>query len=185
MLKGNKMTEAEVSLRLGFYLIEQRIAVSDVEVAIDGAQVQTMGKIHFPIVEFLKSKGWKKLSVHDEWQGFYEHFECEYKLKIHSSPGQGDVVARLKSGQTLRAESKKGPLSRSKSSQEYSLIRGALGQLLTVKEVVESDLFAVVVPSSHKFDELASRWREAPLIKRVGFFILTVNRCNEVKGFPV
>ena len=36
-----KMPEAEVSLRLAFYLIERGLVTSDVHVAIDGAQVKT------------------------------------------------------------------------------------------------------------------------------------------------
>ena len=95
------------------------------------------------------------------------------------------MFAKLKSGKIIRAESKKGPLGRSKSSQEYPLIREALGQIITINEVGESDLLAVVVPSSTKFEELALRWREAPFIKRCGILILTINRYNEVKGFPM
>ena len=91
-------------------------------------------------------------------------------------PGQGDVVARLSTGRTLRVECKKGPLSRSKSSQEYPLLREAIGQLMTVERVEPTDILAVAVPDSPKFNELASRWRNAPLIRRLGLQILTVSR---------
>lgn len=92
-------------------------------------------------------------------------------------------MARLRSGIILRAECKKGPLSRSRSSQEYPLIREALGQLLTVEEVGEKDILAVAVPHTDRFAELASRWRKAPLLKRLGIRILTVSRTGTVEGF--
>jgi hypothetical protein len=41
-----KMPEAEVSLRLAIHLIENNLTISDVDVAIDGAQVKTTNTIH-------------------------------------------------------------------------------------------------------------------------------------------
>ena len=176
------MPEAEVSLRLAFWLLERGYAVERVEVAIDGAQVRIGANVHFDLSGFLAERDCRKLSSTGAWQ-------CEYALasdcgivRIHSNPGRGDVVAKLRSGHTLRVECKKGPLSRSNSSQEYPLIREALGQLLTVAEVGEKDILAVAVPHSAKFEELAVRWRSAPLIKRFGIHILTVDRTGNVFG---
>ena len=180
----NKMPEAEVSLRLAFHLIEQGLAAGDVQVAIDGAQIKTTNTIHFAIAEFLAECQWLKSVTDEIWQGSYSHTDQRHKVVIHSSPGRGDVVAHLIDGRTLRVESKKGPLARSKSSQEYPLLREALGQLLTIKNVGDRDLLAVAVPSSPKFEELAQRWRDAPLIKRFGICLLTVNRENKVSGLP-
>ena len=84
----------------------------------------------------------------------------------------------------MRAECKKGPLTRSASSQEYPLLREALGQLITIGEVSEKDILAVAVPYSAKFNELAERWRKAPLISRFGISILTVDQSGSVLGFP-
>ena len=93
-------------------------------------------------------------------------------------------MCRLKSGPTLRVESKKGPLSPSKSSAEYPLLREALGQLLTIEEVTESDLLAVAVPESSKFRQLAERWRDAPLVRRLDLRFILVHRSGEVEGLP-
>ncbi len=41
---------------------------------------------------------------------------------------------------------------------------------------------AVAVPKSDKFESLARRWREAPLIKRFGIQILTVAQDGGVNG---
>jgi hypothetical protein len=92
------------------------------------------------------------------------------------------VVAPLKAGRILRAESKKGPLVRKKGSPEYPLLREALGQLLTVSEVGPDDILAVAVPQSAKFAELTERWAEAPLISRLGLRFLLVSRNGDVAG---
>lgn len=177
-----KMPEAEVSLRLAFHLIERGLTASDVLVAIDGAQVRTTDTIHFGISEFLHGLEWLKPGTDDIWQGTYAHARHKPKVVIHSMPGCGDVVATLIDGRTLRVECKKGPLVRSKSSQEYPLLREALGQLLTMESVGVRDLLAVAVPSSPKFEDLARRWRQAPLVSRFAIRILTVGRDNQVSG---
>ncbi|GAA5316346.1 MAG: hypothetical protein AseanaTS_15500 [Candidatus Pelagadaptatus aseana] len=181
-LPQNKMPEAEVSLRLAFGLFERDLVVSTVEVAIDGAQIRTGTTVHFPIESFMRDMGWSLVKQDKEWRGMYRHKDYSYDLLVHSSPGRGDVVADLKNGRTLRAESKKGSLVRSKSSQEYTLVREALGQLLTVKEASSSDVLAVAVPSSEKFESLAAQWRPRPLMIRAGVHIATVNRLNQIKG---
>ena len=181
-----KMPEAEVSLRLAFCIIEKGLAASDVDVAIDGAQVKTSGTIHFAIIEFLRDNGWRKNEgAENSWQGVYFHNLYNHNIRIHSKPGQGDVVSKLLTGRTLRVECKKGPLVRSKSSQEYPLLREALGQLLTIESIGDDDLLAVAVPKSQKFDELTQRWRKAPLILRFGICLLTVDENNQVSGLPI
>lgn len=178
-----KMSEAEVSLRLAFWLTDEGLADENIDIAIDGAQIRTGDAVHFDLDRFLSESRWKKQRASDGWRGSYEREDLNIILKIHSNPGKGDVVAKLVSGKILRVECKKGPLSRSPSSQEYPLIREALGQLLTVKEVGKNDILAVAVPHSEKFAQLATRWREAPLIKKFGILILTVARNGDVEGF--
>src|SRR5262249_51986463 len=127
--------------------------------------------------------GWAKQTAGTAWQCDWINSSKSSKIRIHSNPGRGDVVARLTSGHTFRAECKKGPLVRSQSSPEYPLLREALGQLLTIGEVSDTDLLAVAVPHSPKFQELAQRWRQAPLIARFGIRILTVDQEGAVLGF--
>lgn len=177
----DRMAEAEVSMRLALYLLRSGIAAGDIAVSIDGAQVQTNGTIHFRINEFLAESGCTPLGT-GGWQQEYKVAGYKHGIRIHSTPGQGDVVARLVNGQTLRTECKKGPLVQSKSSQEYPLMREALGQLMTTDAVSSEDLLAIAVPRSKKFEELASRWRRAPLIARLGICLLTVSREGEVSG---
>jgi hypothetical protein len=177
-----KMPEAETSLRLAFFLLQNRLA-NIVEVAIDGAQVKTLAQVHFQIGEFMVESQCEHCEpFNGGWSGNYRHVPSGGTLRIHSKPGLGDVTAVLADGRTFRAESKKGPLVSSQSSQEYPLLREALGQLLTISEVGETDVLAVAVPHSDKFTKLAEQWRKAPLIHRVGIKILTVERKNIVHG---
>lgn len=88
----------------------------------------------------------------------------------------------LHDGHTLIVEAKKGPLSRSKSSQEYPLMREAIGQLMTIEKIPKKPLLSIAVPHSPKFAELAERWRRAPLISQAGIKIITVAQSGEVHG---
>lgn len=181
-LPENKMPEPEVSLRLAFYLVSNRLSSSNVRVSIDGAHVRTKDTIHFPIIEFLKANGWSAAVGQSSFQGFYSHPAFGSKIEIDSIPGRGDLVATLMTGKKIRVESKKGPLVQSRNSAEYVRIHEALGQLLTVAETDENDLLAVAVPSSPKFEKLAGQWRAAPLIRKLGIAILTVSRDGQVSG---
>jgi hypothetical protein len=163
-LHPDKMTEAEVSLRLALYFAEHSGTSGLIEVALDGAQIKLDQQIIFPLTDFMCDCGWLKDGGND-WKGKYQKTGCA-PIKVHCTPGKGDVVASL-NGKTFRIESKKGPLTRSKSSQEYPLIREALGQLMTVDEISDSDILGIAVPDSPKFRQLAEKWRAAPLIKNL------------------
>ncbi|WP_292466363.1 hypothetical protein [Methanolobus sp.] len=130
------MPEAEVSLNLALYLILNDFVTSNVMVAIDGAQIKTGNNIHFPIEEFMAKKNCKMIKKQNDWRGTYRVDNAAYNIEVHSTPGKGDVVAKLISGVDLRVESKKGPLTNSKSSKEYPLIREAIGQLILLENIM-------------------------------------------------
>ncbi|KGM38548.1 hypothetical protein JY96_21735 [Aquabacterium sp. NJ1] len=159
------------------------MATSPVRVAIDGAQVKTGDRIHFELVSFMKELGWTTTQASGSWQATYMNKCIDGAIEIHSAPGQGDVTAALSNGHTLIAEAKKGPLSRSKASQEYPLMREAIGQLMTIENIPDKPFLSIAVPHSPKFAELAERWRRAPLISQAGIKILTVAQSGEVHGF--
>jgi hypothetical protein len=99
-----RMPEAEVSLRLAFWLFERKIAPGPVEVAIDGAQVQLLDRVHFDLVGFMSGCGWAKQRDGTARQCDWRDSAKSSTIRIHSNPGRGDVVARLKSGRTLRED---------------------------------------------------------------------------------
>ncbi len=182
VLPSDKMPEAEVTLRLALFLIYGNHTNDDVICAIDGAQIKTGKTVHFPILEFLNSEGWHGLDQKEKWQCKYIHDDYDQSIIVHSSAGEGDLVSSLNNGYTLRVESKKGPLSRDKSSKEYPLIREAIGQIMTIEHANDDDILAVAVPESEKFLSLASQWRDRPLMRHAGMHIITVNRSNQISG---
>jgi hypothetical protein len=178
-----RMSEAEVSLGLAFWLIRKKYVSDDepvVFVAIHRVQADVGRAGAFDVARFLYENHWQKADSTPGWPGTYRHSEVTARLVIGPAPGPGDVVCRLKDGRVLRVEAKKGPLTTSKSSDEYALIREALAQLLTLPVVRKHHVLAVAVPYSPKFEELARRWRDRPLIKRLGILIFTVGRDGDV-----
>lgn len=178
----DKMPEAEVSLRLAFGLIGSGKVVGDIEVALDGAQIQIKRTVHFRIVEFMAHCGWHLETSEHPWHGTWSKESVPCHIEVHSTAGSGDVVANLRCGRTFRVEAKKGALTRYASSAEYPLIREGLGQLLTVETASDSDVLAVAVPSSPKFEQLTRAWRDRPLMKKTGIAIATVDRENTIRG---
>jgi hypothetical protein len=182
-LVPQKMSEAQVSLLLAIHLVSTEKVASDVQVALDGAQVKIGNDQHFDVVSFMDSHRWKQHQDAPRWQGKYVNGQSKHSIVVHSQSGQGDVTAILLTGETLLVESKKGTLVNSKSSSEYPLIREALGQLLTIETVPENVILAVAVPHGERFIKLAERWRKAPLLVRLGLRILTVSSTGAVSGW--
>jgi len=176
-----RMSEAEVSLRLAHHLVVADLARASVHVALDGAQVSLRGIQHFDVPAFLASLGWRA-EVADHWRATYARQGTGTTLVVHSRPGCGDVACELEAGGSLVVEAKKGTLANCNASSEYRLLREALGQLLTLETVPEHATLAVAVPCSPRFASLARRWRKAPLVRQSGICILTVARTGEVEG---
>lgn len=179
----NRMPEAEVSLRLAIHLILSGLVKSNVEVALDGAQVKTGHSQHFDVIGFLRSLGWTSEVDSVRWQGKYRNASNAHRIVIHSQSGRGDVTATLATGEPLVVEAKKGTICSCKSSSEYPLLREAMGQLLTLEIVPDNAVLAVAVPHGERFVKLAARWRESPLVKRSGIRLLTVAQTGEVCGW--
>jgi len=144
------MPEAEVTLRLAFYLLALPDSQDVAEVAIDGAQVRVHRAEVFPIAAFLLDMGWKQVRQmgKNDWQGWYER--GGQRLKIQARPGMGDVVVTV-GAKRVRAECKGGPLVKKPGSREYPILRGALGQVITVEQVDANDIPIVAVPHSPGF----------------------------------
>ena len=169
------MQEAEVSLRVALYYIKNGLTDKDVAVSIDGAHIKTGETMHFDIWSFMSENCLVKcVGDADKWQGTYEIEGFKPHVIISSKPGEGDVVVLLEGGKKLFVESKKS--GSSKSGQAYPLMREAIGQLVTGRELTENIVPAVAVPYSEKSFELATRWGEYSQIKQIGIrFILVKN----------
>lgn len=172
------MTEPEVSIRLALYYIQNRMTDETITVSIDGAHVKTGSTVHFPIQEFLRSVGCRKVASDNRWQGMYEVAGFKEKIEIVSTSGIGDIRVYLQDGKILYVESKKGKSN--KSSQEYPLMREAIGQLMTGIALTEDIIPVVAVPYSSKSYELASRWCSLEQIKKIGIQFALVHDDGKV-----
>lgn len=180
MLKTDRMAEAEVALRFADYLLELSGAEQSVEVAVDGASVKVGEEEIFPIGAFLEERGWCQVgqSGKNDWGGTYER--RKQKLRIHSNPGNGDVVICIGTRRIV-AECKKGPLAKKKGSQERRNLTEALGQAL-LWPARPSDVVVVAVPDTERFRVLANQWRALPLVAKAGIQICLVSPNGEVSG---
>jgi hypothetical protein len=180
-LPADRMPEAEVSLRLAFHLLALPGSEGSAQVAIDGAQVKVGRDSIFPISPFLQHHGWERTEQigKNPWQGKYRR--AGSRLTIHSTPGVGDVVATV-AAKRIRAECKGGPLITKPGSREYPILRGLLGQVLTVGHVDANDVLVGAVPLSDKFLQLTRTWRNAPLVLRSQIQIVLVSRDGAVQG---
>ena len=161
------MTEAEVILRLAMYYIKNGLTQEHVTVSIDGAHVKTGNTVHFEIFAFLKDKGFQKLDNEPtRWQGEYAFSEYDSHVIISSTPGIGDVNVKLIDGSIIYAECKKG--KNDNRGQEYTLMREAIGQLMTVCDFTDGVIPMVAVPYTDNSKELAERWSKLTQIRYLG-----------------
>lgn len=184
-MNNHRMSEAEVSLRLAIHLVSTKRAASDVQVALDGAQVKLGAVRHFDVASFLHALGWKAEDASERWQAKYVHPSMAHGINVHSKSGTGDVTAVLADGRSLVVEAKKGTLENCSRSSEYPLLREALGQLLTLAVVPENAVLAVAIPHGERLAKLADRWRSAPLVRASGIRFLTVAPSGDVKGWEL
>lgn len=174
------MQEAEVSLRIAIYHIVNRLTNLDVKVSIDGAHIKTAGIVHFDIWKFLGDNNITKIdgSPASEYMGVYQIRGYDTRIVISSTPGIGDVRVCLSDGTELYIESKKG--KENKSGREYSLMREAIGQLMTGCELDRNVVPVVAVPYSTKSFELANRWSKLSQIKKIGIRFYLVKQDGSI-----
>ena len=183
MQDNTRIPEAQVALSLALWLIREGLVRDTVSVSIDGAMVSVHGIEIFDPVSFLSGRGWDRREPENKWSGSFVRSGSTSVIEVHSRPGVGDVSAVLTDGRRFIAECKKGYSASTRSNPEYPLMREALGQILTMRTVRETDVLAVAVPSNSKSLELARKWRRAPLIMQSGIKILTVDADGQVDGF--
>lgn len=182
ILPHSRQIRNRFSLRLALYYLRHHLTQRDVCVSIDGAHIKTGNTVHFDIRGFLREQRCVKVDGGlRRWQGIYRGEEFAPSLLVDSLPGSGDVQIALPDGKTLYVESKKsrpGP-----PSQEYSLMREAIGQLMTGCPMDETILPAVAVPRTKKSLELAQRWSALAQIQKVGIRFLLVGEDGSISMF--
>jgi hypothetical protein len=184
-LPADRMSEAEVALRLADHLLSLPGSGSMASVAINGASVRVGDSITFDIGRFLARTGWDRTKARPvgrtAWTGAYSR--GEKTIRVHSRPGEGDVIAHV-NGRRIVAKCKKGPLIRKAGSPEYPLLIMALGQTLLF-DVAGDDIVVAAVPNTAIFRTIADQWRSRPLIRKLGIQIAFVSRDGAVAGLKL
>lgn len=181
----DRMPEAEVALRLAEYISELPGFEGHVAVAIDGASVKVQKQEVFDIVGYLSAQHWQQSGPpsagRNAWTMKYERHGAT--LEMHSSPGKGDVEARV-AGRRVIAECKKGPLIRKPGSPEYPLLTTAIGQALLFKAEPD-DIVVAAVPDTPTFRRVATEWGQRPRMLASGIRIALVSRSGAVSGLQL
>jgi hypothetical protein len=184
-LQADRMSEAEVALRLAEFILSLPNSGAMASVAIDGASIKVGDAVIFDIGCFMAAIGWEQIREpqvgRNDWTGAYQR--GDKTIRVHSRPGEGDVVATV-AGRRIVAECKKGPLVRKRGSPEYPLLTTALGQALLF-EVSADDIVVAAVPDTPVFRKLAETWRSRPLVRRAGIRIALVARDGAVSGLDL
>jgi hypothetical protein len=184
-LPDDRMPETEVALRLAAFILSLPNSGAMASVAIDGASIKVGDAVIFDIGRFMAATGWKQIKEpqvgRNAWTGAYRR--SDKTIRVHSRPGEGDVVATV-DGRRIVAECKKGPLLRKPGSPEYPLLTTALGQALLF-EVLADDIVVAAVPDTPVFRRLAEAWRSRPLVRRASLRIALVARDGAVSGLDL
>ncbi|MFC5087314.1 hypothetical protein ACFSM9_23110 [Microvirga arabica] len=175
-LQADRMSEAEVALRLAEFILSLPHSGAMASVAIDGASIKVGDPIVFDIGRFMAWTGWEQIREpqfgRSARTGAYRR--NDKTIRVHSRPGEGDVVAQCK----------KGPLVRKPGGLEYALLTAALGQALLF-DVSADDIVVTAVPDTPVFRKLAEIWRSRPLVRRAGIRIALVARDGAVSGLDL
>jgi hypothetical protein len=184
-LQADRMSEAEVALRLAEFILSLPHSGAMASVAIDGASIKVGDAIVFDIGRFMAGIGWEQIREpqfgRNARTGAYRR--GDKTIRVHSRPGEGDVVATI-DGRRIVARCKKGSLVRKPGSPEYALLTAALGQALLF-DVSADDIVVAAVPDTPVFRKLAETWRSRPRVRRAGIGIALVARGGAVSGLDL
>ena len=153
----NRLSEAEVILRLAMHLLKTRDVRGDLLVHIDGAAVCVKGRVIFDVSRFLRQNAWRRTSRNNpnSWQGIWE--KRKTRMLVTPRPGQGDVVVCTPSVRIF-SECKGGPLTEMKGSKERQILNEVIGQLITSAGSRSDDMLVAAVPDSLHFRRLVNRF---------------------------
>jgi hypothetical protein len=184
---AESIPEAQVTLHLAFWLLDQATQVSHVDIAIDGAHVLIMAHEQagqpvkerrvFLMKEFLALKGCRPQLLKDEWRGTYGW--KSHTLTLRSTQGF-DVQGTL-NGQCVKAECKGGPLTPIKGKSESAIFATAIGQVVMSDSVVSTDALWVAVPDSPSFEKVGTRIVNRKTFQLTGIRIVLVSGEGRVR----
>ena len=181
------MPEAEVTLRLAFWLLDHCGAGSHADIAIDGAHVKIAGhnaagkwiddKVIFGIEQFLLDAQCVQQEPVRDWRGRYARQNRTFAIRSV----QGFDIEIDASGRRIRAECKGGPLERMQGRGTTTILAQAIGQIVACGTVSPGDELWVGVPDTKGFENAARRIARGHVFVKTGIKIALVNRTGEVR----
>jgi hypothetical protein len=184
-LPAGHMSEAEVALRLAEFILSLPGTGAMASVAIDRASIKVGDAVIFDIGRFMAATGWQQIKKpqvgRNAWTGTYRR--GDKTIRVHSRPGEGDVVATI-DGRRIIAKCSKGPPARKPGHSERLLLTTALGEALLF-DIAADDIVVAAVPDTPVLRMIAETWRRRPLIRRAGIRIALVARDGAVSGLAL
>ena len=183
-LAQTRMSQTEVGLRLGRFLLESPIIDSNVVVPLSGYELTRTERPQFPVTRYLTERlGFApKVNRPYKWRGHYSLPGVERRLVVTFDVHGGHVSARLTTGNRLIIFVSAGPTASRRGSSEHRMLHAAIGRAVVWEGARPTDHIAVCVPRSGGFRKAIAEFRRADLVQRLGLLLLTVDRHTGVVG---
>ena len=175
-----KMPEAEVTLRVAFWLLDSGGPHGHADVAIDGAHVRIAAhtaagapvkeRLVFGIKDYLLKNECRPKRLKDDWRGEYVRNDCT--LTIGSVHGF-DVHFRS-ADKSIKVECKGGLLQPTGKSAS-AILTTAIGQVITSDSIFPSDELWGAVPDSPAFEKTGVRIAKGEVFSKTGIRIALVS----------
>jgi hypothetical protein len=186
-LRAQRMTQSELLLRLGLYLIGTDDICGNVTVALRGREVSRSNAPKFPLRLFLRDRGAQRVdtpSLSSDWRGEYCVRDRRFNLCLSSDPVVADLEVEVGAGDRFLVFGAGGMLEATRSPAEDRVVNEVIGRALRHRNVNARDLIAVALPRSAAFRRIATSLEGAPRIVSNGLSMLLVDRAGHVSGLP-
>lgn len=177
-LTNKRMSQTEVSLRLGRFLLESPIVYGTVMVTLAGYELTRTEHPQFPVRRYLVERlGFApKVNRPTKWRGHYNRPGIDRTLFVTFNVHAGHLSAPLATGGRLIVFVSAGPTDSKRGSIEHRLLHSAIGRAVAWRGAKPTDEIAVCVPRSAPFRRVIDDFQKADRLQRLGLHLLTVDR---------
>ena len=180
--EAESMPEAEVTLRLAFWLLDRAGRKSHADIAIDGAAVRIAAyeqagrrikeRTVFDIRSFLAANEYHPENLKHEWRGSYSRKGQSLTIKAV----RGFDVQVRGDGKDMKAECKGGPLQPVKGRRPAAILARAIWQVIVSDSNAQSAELWVAVPDSPTFENAGKRIIKSRAFANTGIRIALVGK---------
>jgi hypothetical protein len=180
----NRVSQTEVSLNLGRFLLQSPLTRGNVTVTLAGYELTRRERPQFPVARYLTEKlGFApKANRRHVWRGHYSMRGAPQKLVVTFDRLEGHVSARLTNGDRLLVFVRGGRMHSERGSAEHRMVYSAIGRAATWAGARYADRLAICVPRSARFRKTLEDFRKAEGVRRLGIHMLTVDRTTGAVG---